>query len=112
MCTHCYFYHHSLGSACDQQSKTLIQITKATQANCPFCLRLKVCTYHYLNSILIKQSLLKYRAARSVLIRKFPGFSSNGHVLLVTAYVGINAALTFTGVDLTSGGSLGNRFGW
>ncbi|KAL2264934.1 hypothetical protein VTJ83DRAFT_7444 [Remersonia thermophila] len=52
------------------------------------------------------------RLARNVLVRKVPGFKSAGHALLVTAYVAINLALSFTDVDTTSMGSLGHRFGW
>ncbi|KAJ9156570.1 Ferric/cupric reductase transmembrane component 2 [Pleurostoma richardsiae] len=52
------------------------------------------------------------RGVRSILIRNLPGFTSVGHALLVATYVAINAALTFTDVDLTSPGSIANRFGW
>ncbi|KAB5515238.1 ferric reductase NAD binding domain-containing protein [Coniochaeta sp. 2T2.1] len=52
------------------------------------------------------------RATRRLLIRKVPRFNSGGHALLVTAYVGINAAVCFTNADLKSLGNVAARFGW
>jgi hypothetical protein len=52
------------------------------------------------------------RATRRLLIRKVPRFNSGGQALLVAAYVGINAAVCFTNVDLKSMGNVAARFGW
>ena len=51
-------------------------------------------------------------AIRRLFIRKVPGFNSAGHALVVTAYVGINAAVLFTNVDLSKAGNIGSRTGW
>lgn len=51
---------------------------------------------------------------RNILVRKVPGFKSAGHALLVTAYVALNIAVSFTNftkVELSMG-SLASRFGW
>lgn len=48
---------------------------------------------------------------RNLLVRKVPGFTSSGHVLVVASYVAINLALTFTNVQITSA-SIANRCGW
>ncbi|KAK4126680.1 hypothetical protein N657DRAFT_566591 [Parathielavia appendiculata] len=52
------------------------------------------------------------RLLRNLLIRKITGFKSAGHAIVVTTYVAINAAITFTNVDTKSLGSLAHRFGW
>lgn len=49
---------------------------------------------------------------RHVLTHRVPGFTSNGHALLVTAYVGINIALTVTNIKWTSLMGIANRLGW
>ncbi|KAK4100057.1 hypothetical protein N658DRAFT_516945 [Parathielavia hyrcaniae] len=52
------------------------------------------------------------RLLRNLLIRKVPGFKSAGHAIVVTAYVAINAAITFTNVPGNPLSSLAHRFGW
>ncbi|KAK5661684.1 hypothetical protein OQA88_9784 [Cercophora sp. LCS_1] len=52
------------------------------------------------------------RLVRNVLVRKAPGFKSAGHAFLVTAYVGINLAVTFTNLDTSSMSTCGSRFAW
>ncbi|KAK3682147.1 ferric reductase NAD binding domain-containing protein [Podospora appendiculata] len=52
------------------------------------------------------------RYGRNILIRKVPGFSSAGHALLVSAYVAINVACTFTNLDTSSQSNYAARFGW
>jgi predicted ferric reductase len=47
-----------------------------------------------------------------MLVRKVPGFKSAGHAILVTAYVAVNLAVTFSEVDFKSTAGLGHRFGW
>ncbi|KAJ4419243.1 hypothetical protein N0V82_005046 [Gnomoniopsis sp. IMI 355080] len=51
------------------------------------------------------------RLVRNVLVRKFPGFPSSGHALVVATYVAINFAVTFTNVNISVGG-IANRCGW
>ncbi|KAJ4395932.1 hypothetical protein N0V93_000148 [Gnomoniopsis smithogilvyi] len=51
------------------------------------------------------------RLVRNLLVRKFPGFPSSGHALVVAAYVATNLAVTFTNVDISVGG-IANRCGW
>jgi hypothetical protein len=52
------------------------------------------------------------RLARNLLVRKVPGFKSAGHAILITAYVAVNLAVTFSEVDFKSMAALGHRFGW
>lgn len=51
------------------------------------------------------------RIVRNVLVRKVSGFTSSGHALVVTCYVAINLAITFTNVQI-SPSSIANRCGW
>ncbi|KAF3760842.1 hypothetical protein M406DRAFT_343011 [Cryphonectria parasitica EP155] len=48
---------------------------------------------------------------RNLLVRKVPGFTSSGHVLVVVAYVAINLSLTLTNVTMSISG-IANRCGW
>jgi hypothetical protein len=52
------------------------------------------------------------RLIRNVGIRPLPGFTSFGHSMTIATYVAINAAVSFTNVDLTSMGTIAARFGW
>jgi hypothetical protein len=45
-------------------------------------------------------------------VRKVPGFKSAGHAILVSAYVAVNLAVTFSEADFKSTAGLGHRFGW
>jgi hypothetical protein len=54
----------------------------------------------------------RLRLARNLLVRKVPGFKSAGHAILITAYVAVNLAVTFSEVDFKSMAALGHRFGW
>lgn len=49
---------------------------------------------------------------RNLLVRKVPGFTSSGHVLVVAAYVAINVAVTFTNVQMEPINIIAKRFGW
>ncbi|ORY62987.1 ferric reductase like transmembrane component [Pseudomassariella vexata] len=52
------------------------------------------------------------RLVRRVFIRKIPGFASAGHATLVTVYVGINIALSFTRLEWYKTSNLAARLGW
>jgi predicted ferric reductase len=45
-------------------------------------------------------------------LRPVPGFTSFGHAVTIMAYTGINCAVCFTNVDLTSMAAIGARMGW
>lgn len=53
-----------------------------------------------------------HRIVRKVLVRKVPGFKSAGHALLVTTYVAINLAVSFTNLDMSSMTNFASRFAW
>ncbi len=53
-----------------------------------------------------------FRLVRNLLVRKVPGFKSAGHSLVVTAYVTINLAVTFTNMETVSVANLAHRLGW
>ncbi|KAK0616286.1 ferric reductase NAD binding domain-containing protein [Immersiella caudata] len=50
------------------------------------------------------------RLVRNILVRKVPGFNSAGHALLVSTYVAINLAITFTNLDKSSITNYASRF--
>lgn len=55
------------------------------------------------------------RKPRNVLLRTAPGLPSRGHAILVSFYVAINLALTFTNAHnpaLGLTGTLGGRAAW
>jgi len=49
---------------------------------------------------------------RNILVRKIPGFKSAGHALLITTFVAINLAVTFTNLDTSSNTTIASRFAW
>jgi hypothetical protein len=53
-----------------------------------------------------------FRSVRHVLTNRLPGFTSIGHALLVTVYLGINIALTLTNIKCSSLLGIANRLGW
>ena len=53
-----------------------------------------------------------YRIFQRILIRKVKGFTSTGHVLVVAAYIAINAIIMFTDVDWSLPSNIARRFGW
>jgi hypothetical protein len=52
------------------------------------------------------------RMARNILVRKIPVFKSAGHALLITTFVAINLAVTFTNLDTSSNTTIASRFAW
>ncbi|KAK4194574.1 putative ferric reductase transmembrane component [Triangularia verruculosa] len=52
------------------------------------------------------------RLARNLLVRKVPGFSSAGHAILVTAYIGLNLMAMLLNVETNSMSNFAARFGW
>jgi hypothetical protein len=52
------------------------------------------------------------RNVRSVLLRKVPGFTSLGHALVFSVYLGINIILIFQGLNFSVPSHAGKRLGW
>lgn len=52
------------------------------------------------------------RMVRNILVRKILGFKSAGHALLITTFVAINLAVTFTNLDTSSNTAIASRFAW
>ena len=73
------------------------------------CSSLEVCVESF--SMMIRYSW-KHRFFQRLLVQKVKGFTSAGHVMVITIYVIINAVLLFTNIDWSLPSNIARRCGW